>query len=178
MKKKIAGFAGLFLATAVCAAVMLACNEDSPSGNAGNTSDKKYKIAEVFKTDNCEFTVVSANAVKSFGSKYMGETAPEGALFLAVVFKSKNVSSAPLASGDIPEIKRIIDPNGTEYDEAFDATISFCMVKDIDSKIISRLNPGVTERNAVVFEISSELWEKTGWTAEVSGDGKYLVEIK
>jgi len=50
--------------------------------------------------------------------------------------------------------------------------------KGIDEKLISKLNPGITEKNAVIFEVSSDLWKNKGWKALVKADKEIEFELK
>lgn len=188
MNKRLVAATSFIFCTVLTLAIMLACSDDgsksSSSSDNSENSDKARvevklpKIGEMVKAEKFEFTITSVTTSTKVGSEYLDEKAPEGALFLILNYKSKNITKETMSSSDIPKIKKIIDPNGTEYSEASSATMYYKTAKGIDEKIISKLNPGITEKSAVVFEVSSDLWKQKGWKAIVDADDDLEFEIK
>ena len=133
------------------------------------------KVGEVHKTDNFEITVSSVRPRNSVGQIIMIEKPSEGAIFVEVLFKYKNVTQKPIGFG-FPEIK-LVDPNGVEYDEQVSASIQLAVEKDFSRKAISDLNPGVTSSDGKIFEVASESWKTPGWKISVEADKDYVVAI-
>ena len=188
MNKRLIAAVSLIFCTLLTLSIMLACSDDSSksssSSDKSENSDKAKeevklpKIGEMVKSEKYEFTITTVTTATKVGSEYLDEKAPEGALFLILNYKSKNITKETMSSSDIPKIKKIIDPNGTSYSEASSATMYYKTAKGIDEKIISKLNPGITEKSAVVFEVSSDLWKEKGWKAIVDADDDLEFEIK
>jgi len=184
MNKRIIGAAGFVFCTALTLSIMLACADDKDS-SSNSEKDSKVKesvslpkAGEIVKTDKFEITLTSVSVSGIVGDKYFGEKAPEGAIFLIVNYKSKNITKETISAYDLPKIESISDPNGTTYSEAASATMYYKTSKGIDEKLISKLNPGITEKNAVIFEVSSDLWKNKGWKALVKADKEIEFELK
>ncbi|KAB2931309.1 MAG: DUF4352 domain-containing protein [Leptonema illini] len=133
------------------------------------------KVGEVYKTDNFEITVSSIRPRNSVGQIIMIERPSEGAVFVEVLFKYKNITQKPIGYG-FPRIK-LIDPNGVKYDEQVSASIQLAVEKNFSRKAISDLNPGVTSSDGKIFEVAAEAWKTPGWKIAVESDRDYEVAI-
>jgi len=119
MNKRIIGAAGFVFCTALTLSIMLACADDKDS-SSNSEKDSKVKesvslpkAGEIVKTDKFEITLTSVSVSGIVGDKYFGEKAPEGAIFLIVNYKSKNITKETISAYDLPKIESISDPNGT-----------------------------------------------------------------
>ena len=153
-------------------------NSDSgPNAPTSKQEEKTYVIGEAIPTDKLEITVSSVGEHDMVGGQYINEKASEGATLVVVDWKYKNVSEKPINAFSQPSIK-LIDENGTEYNSDLGKSSTYAIEKDIDSKILSDLNPGITVNDAKVFEISKESFEKGEWKIQFKVSGKsYFISI-
>ena len=77
---------------------------------------------------------------------------------MIVKYQFKNISKEPVSSFSFPDIK-LFDPNDVKYDEASGAEIAYKTQAKISSKSLSDLNPGITSKEATVFEVAKENWK-------------------
>lgn len=140
-------------------------------------TQRNYEVNEPISTKNAEVTITSAEEVKSVGGQYINEKPSEGATLLAVQWKYKNTSDKPLKSYSAPTIK-LLDSSGTEYNSDLGKSSSYAVEIKLDRKVFSDLNPGITVKDAQVFEIGKDAYAKGGWKLEVKADGQtYLVAL-
>lgn len=144
------------------AALAMACSDSD------NEVSQTGKIGDKMKTDKFEITV-SPVAIRTTVGTLMKETASTGAVFVAIPYKFKNISKEPVSTTDAPDIK-LVSPEGTEYDPAVGASMSYSMERKNDNKIISDINPGITQNDSTVFEVAKEEWAKKGWKIRISAD--------
>ncbi len=138
---------------------------------------EKWKIGDSIKTEKFDVKVSSVTTRASVGGSYMNEKAADGAVFVIVNFSYKNITKEPISSFSVPDVN-IYDPNGTKYDEASGATAYYQTEIDLNKKAISDINPGITQKDATVFEVSKDLWKSNGWKLVVDADDDIEVQIK
>jgi hypothetical protein len=155
----------------------------SSDDNTVKTEDEKaekvlYKIAEPINTGELELTITSVEEKKQVGSQYFNSSPSEGGTYVAVAWKYKNTSSEPIGAFSQPRIN-LVDSNGVSYDADINASSNYATELDNDNKIISDLNPGITVKDANVFEISKDNYTQGKWNLVVKANGdEYEVEIK
>lgn len=137
----------------------------------------KWKIGDSIKSGKFDLKVSSVATRANVGGQFMNEKAADGATFLIVNFNYKNITKEPISSFSVPKVK-IFDPNGTEYDEAAGATIYYQTEINLNKKAISDINPGITQKDATVFEVSRELWKNKGWKLVIDADEDFEIMIK
>jgi hypothetical protein len=144
-----------------------------------NASEVKnsWKIGESIKTEKFDLKVNSVTVRSSVGGSYMNEKAADGAVFVIVNFSYKNITKEPISSFSVPDVN-VIDPNGTKYDEASGATGFYQVEINLNKKAISDINPGITQKDATVFEVSKDLWKSKGWKLVVDADEDIEILIK
>jgi hypothetical protein len=144
----------------------------SKTGSSSNqTQEAQYKVGDTIKTDNFEVTITSAKERGSVGSSYFRKSPSEGGTFLAVQWSYKNISSNPVNAFKFPSVK-LVDSNSTTYGSDIGASADFATELNLDRKILSDLNPGITVKDASVFEINKGQFEKGGWKLLIGVDGK------
>jgi len=155
-------------------ALALACGgEDAKPAQA----DLSGKVGEKITTGQYEITVPSVKARNAVGGAFLSEKPAEGGVFVVVHFSSKNTTSKPISSYELPSIK-LIDPNNVSYDNATGAAAAYAGEANLDTKAFSDLNPGITQKDADVFEVSRELWNKPGWKIMVDADKDIAITVK
>lgn len=138
---------------------------------------KKGKIGEKISTEKFEIVVSSVSTRNSVGGQFFKEKAGQGAVFVVVNFRYKNISKEPIGAFSMPSIK-IVDPNNISYDAAIGASGAYVAEINLDKRIASSLNPGITQKDADVFEVSKEIWGKEGWKVRISADVNIEITIK
>jgi len=177
LKQKIQTISVLII---ICFVIFWICSPgtDSKQATGQKTSEGvKYKIGDLIKTDEFEIKISSATTRASVGEEYLREKAADGAVFLIVNFSYKNISKEPINSFGVPKVT-VIDPRGTKYDDASGATSSYGMEINLNKKVLSDINPGITQKDATVFEISKDLWKTKGWKLLIDADKDIELDIK
>lgn len=153
------------------------------ASNDGKSSDAKkseavtYKVNDTVKADNLEMSVTSAQEKKQVGSQYFQSNPSEGGTYVAVQWKYKNTSDKPIGSFSTPRIN-LVDSAGTSYDADINASSHYATELNLDRKILSDLNPGISVNDASVFEVSKDSYVKGGWTVVIKADNKeYKINI-
>ena len=157
---------------------------DTSSGSSGSSSSTRssqtsstrtqpavtpHKIGEVVTTPQLEVKVVSAKNISRVGNEFFKSEPSEGATYVAIMWQYKNISQKPLDMWSKPKMK-LKDSNGVSYSADVGASSSFATEANIDEKVISDLNPGITVKTADVFEVSKDLILKPGWTIFIDAD--------
>jgi hypothetical protein len=102
------------------------------------------------------------------GLEIAPQTAADGGVLVLIRYSVANTSNKPVSAGTFPQIK-LLDDKGTEYAPDAGKTGAYALVARLDSKIFSDLNPGITVKNAVVFEVSKASFDSKTWMAVVDG---------
>ena len=136
-----------------------------------------YKIGEKIQGKTLEVTVTGNLEKDSVGGQYFNEKASEGATLVVINWQYKNTSDKPAKSYSKPDIK-LVDANGTEYDSDLGKTSIYATEVKLDRKVWSDLNPGITVKDAEVFEVGKESFSTETWFIQIKLDGnKYKVAL-
>jgi hypothetical protein len=136
------------------------------------------KIGEMVKTDNFEITATKLGERKSVGGAYLSQSASEGAIYITIQYQYKNISGKPQGSFSLPSNLKLVGPDGIKYDEDSGASTYFTTELKLDAKILSDLNPGITSKDAGVFEIAKDSWSKPGWQLIIDADDDVVYQLK
>lgn len=178
--KILTGILGLLVLIIIISAVSSGSqNQSSGVDKKGTASqpETKYKVGDIIKTDKLEITVTKAEEKPSVGSDFFKKSPSEGGTFIAVQYSYKNVSSSPVGTFSQPTVK-LVASNGTEYDADIGTSGNYVTELNLDRKILSDLNPGITVKDAQVFEVSKELYASGSWDLLIRADKDYRVTIK
>jgi hypothetical protein len=149
-------------------------NSNAPS----SISSELYSIGDKVSAPPLEIVVNSAQEKLSVGNEFFNSRPSEGATYVAINWQYKNVGKKPLSMWSKPEMK-LRDAEGTEYSEDIGAASSYATEIDLDEKVISDLNPGITVKSAAVFEISKESLQNPGWKIVItSSEGEILFNLQ
>lgn len=149
---------------------------NSSSSQTAKKEEPVSKVGDVIKTDKFEITITSIEEKAKVGNQYISKSPSDGGTYIAVQWQCKNVSDKPIGSFSLPTI-HLVDSNGTKYDADIDASGTFATEVKLDSKVLSDLNPGITVKNAGVFEISKETYQKGGWKLLINADKDVNVSV-
>ena len=178
-------------ALALLVATLLALGSEDSSDKKANSSRvsdgietqsgapriENYAIGDKVSAPPLEVTINSAQQRPRVGDEFFSSSPAEGATYVAINWQYKNVGREPLSMWSKPDIK-LRDAEGIEYSEDIGAGTSYATESNIDEKILSDLNPGITVKSAAVFEISKEAIQKQGWQIVIEGsDGEILFNL-
>jgi len=145
--------------------------DDSPPAS---TTDAE--LNKPIKTEKFEVTFTSHQTRQKVGGEFISTKAAEGATYVIVSYKYKNITKKPMGMFDLPDLY-LYSAEGTKYDEDLDASSSFASESDDDEKVFSDLNPGISTSSSKVFEVSKELFEEGGWYVVFEGDDNLKLQI-
>jgi len=176
-REKIAALFSFLFCVCLVVALSVACGGEDPK----KAADQTGKIGGLLKTDDFEITVISAPSTRAIVLTAMGveidsEKASEGAVFVVINYRVKNISDKPVSVFSFPEKIVLIDSNDTVYEEHGTASSRYRTVNNIDGA--KDLNPGIAGRNAVAFEVAAASWNKPGWRARIKADKTVDVVLK
>lgn len=94
-----------------------------------------------------------------------------GALYVIVRYTATNDGETRLPVSAMPKV-RLLDPNGRAVYPDPDATTVFRseVNSGVEKTREGDLNPGVSARQGVVFELGQDAWKATGWRFQVGDD--------
>lgn len=135
-----------------------------------------YAIGDTFTTKKFDIIINSVDTKNSVGSQYFNQSPADGGIYVIVNYQYKNITDTPINSFSCPSIY-IVDSNGVKYDSDLTATSYYATETELNDKILSDLNPGITVKDAKVFEISEELYNKGGFTVLIDADKDVSIPI-
>jgi hypothetical protein len=100
------------------------------------------------------------------GLEGMEETASDGGVLVVVRYAVKNATQHPLKAYDLPTI-HLVDDKGVSYAPDAGKTGMYALEEKLDLKVWSDLNPGISVKNAEVFEVSKDAFSPTKWQAAI-----------
>ena len=153
-----------------------ASKASSSTGSAQNTATATNKIGDVISTPKLDVKILSARKVSRVGNEMFNSEPSEGATYVAVTWQYKNTSSQPIDMFSKPSLK-LKDANNVNYSADVGASGSYATEVNIDEKVVSDLNPGITVKTADVFEVSKESIQKPGWTLVIDADKEIEVPL-
>lgn len=145
--------------------------------NRSATEATNASVGDTFRTEKFEITITSAGERSSVGSEFFVQQPSTGATFVAVQATIKNISSRPINSFSMPDI-HLMAPDGIRFDPDIGASSSFATELDLDEKVFSDLNPGITVRSGNVFEVAKDQFDKTTWRLFVDADESVYVTFE
>ena len=149
----------------------------STTAQVEENSQPQIKIGTPFQTNKFEITILSVNERRTVGGEFFASTASEGALYVVVKYKYKNITKKPISAFSTPTLY-LRDASDVRYSGDTGAASSYATEGNNNEKIISELNPGITSTSAEVFEVSRELWKAAGWRLIIEADKDSQMVIK
>lgn len=169
----------------VIVVIAVASSGGNDSGNntddvtVSNTAEQKeviYNVGDTITTDKFDITVTDVKTAKKVGSTYLSQDVSDGGIYVIVEWEYKNISDSPISSFSCPMLK-VVDQNGTKYDADINASTYYSTEVNLDTKILSDLNPGIKVKDADVFEISEEAYNAGGFSIKVDADKDFEIKI-
>ena len=144
---------------------------------SGQPEAIKIILGDTFETRKFEIVVTNVTMRKSVGGDFLGSTASEGAVYVCIEWKYKNISTKPIGIFSMPSLK-LIDADGNRFDPDIGASSSFATELNLNEKTFSDLNPQLTSNSAEVFELSEDIFDMGTWTILVDADKNVNVHFQ
>lgn len=135
------------------------------SSSKGNAA----QVGELVALNGLELEISKLAQRRTLGGDLIGSKASKGGIYLVVDWSYKNASRKPMGAFSQPKLT-LISPDGTEYEEDLGATAVYAGEVDLDEKILSNLNPGITVQSASVIEVAENLLAEEGWRIQIEFD--------
>jgi len=117
-----------------------------------------------------EMKVTSVKTAKNIGDgEVFDKTVSDGGVYVIIHYSIKNISKKPLGMFSQPSIE-LVSNDDVVYEADLDASSTYATEVELDEKIVSDLNPGITVNGADVFEVSEELFDVSTWSVKASTD--------
>ena len=171
MKSKIANSISSVLIISVAIIFAIGSTDEGVPAKTVDTS-----LNETVTTPTVEFTFTSVEATRTVGGEFLKETAGEGATYIAVTYKYKNIGKKALGMWEKPSLT-LHDAEGNEFDSDIGASVAFASRGEDDAKVISDLNPGLTANDSEVWEISEEFFLNGGWYIVAEAGDKIKIQL-
>lgn len=121
-------------------------------GGTSHNSQTAMQIGVPFQTKKFEVVVSKVGLRARVGSDMFEQAASDGATYFIVPFKYTNISPKPIGSFSVPSIK--LSVNGIKYDADIGASSAYATEANLNSKVMSDINPGISINDASVFEVA------------------------
>ena len=133
-------------------------------------SSERAAVGKAVQLDGLEVKVTSVSMSGSVGKGLFKSKASEGGVYVMVNYSIKNTSTKPVGSFSQPVIY-LVSPEGTHYDADIEASGAYATEANLDEKVLSDLNPGITMKGSEVYEISKELFDLSTWSVKIETFG-------
>lgn len=143
----------------------------APGAGAPGEEARLPGVGERVASGGLEFELSKVAQRERLGSELFESSAATGGVYLVIDWTYKNVSGKPMGAFSQPQLA-LVSPDGTEYEEDLGAAASYATEADLDEKILSNVNPGITVRTAAVFEVAESLLAENGWQAHITFKGE------
>ena len=169
----------VFLFIGMIGTISSESDQINTESNNNTPTETIYNIGETIKTGKYEIIVTSVEELSQVGTEYFYEYPKEGATFIAVNFKYKNITGNVIKSYSLPSIKLVDIKLNTKYDNNGTAT-TYYELYNVDQDVwdFDDLAPGVTANDSVVFEVSKELYLNNNWQLYINADKALKINIK
>jgi hypothetical protein len=152
---------GLCLASTL---VLAACG-----GSPAAPPSPPAAIGQAVTSGDAQVMITKVTTRGSVGIQYAMEKASDGAVLVVVEYTIKNNGAKPLSAFLMPRVT-LADPQGVEYEADIAKTGSYAMENDdLNAKVMSDLNPGISTRGAEVFEVAAAQYDPATWVIRVGG---------
>jgi hypothetical protein len=153
---------------------------ESDSSNIASNRDTSpptlFSVGDILHAQSTEITIASVSTRERVGSFFYSQSAAEGAVFIVVIWKYKNISNAPLNILEHPSVE-LMDQSGTRYKMDVAGSSALATAENSTEKVLSDLNPGITVTAASAFEVSKQAFDPNAWHLVVSADQDFIVKI-
>lgn len=149
----------------------------SSSMNFSEQGEVSAAIGDVIRTEQFEIAIDSIEEKQTVGTKYIQSEAPEGFMYLVVTWSYKGIADRPIDAFPSPSLK-LQDRDRTENDPDISASGSYASEVNLDREVFSDLIPGVLVKDAQVFEVSKEQFDKDGWRLRIKADKNIFITLK
>jgi len=159
----------------------MAINDGTTASKAVEPAEvKSYTVGKPFIIEDIEINVIKVVKLTSIAGNILwsDKTPSKGGIFVAIKWSLRNAGNVPVNSFNLPSKLQLISGDGATYDQDISATMQLAGEWNIDSKVMSSLNPKISVEEVAVFEIAKELVEQGGWMIKVGGIRMPLIFTK
>jgi hypothetical protein len=158
------------LVAVVTAAGLASCSPPTatPKATAPAITTPTFYVGDAVPARDVEIRVTKVEQRTAVGSEYARETAAEGGVLVVVRYSIKNTSDRPAKAYAAPELT-LLDPQGVEYKPDAGKSGAYASELNLDQKLFSDLNPGITVKGATVFEVGKETFDLATWKLAAGG---------
>lgn len=176
------------LTVSVVGSILLTACGDAGSDHPTQTDNKSvvatdreehrtFNLGQPVNFEAFEITINTVEQRQQVGMSGAAAKASDGGTLVAVTYSLKNTGKKPLGMFDRPSLK-LVDPSGQTYDPDINATMLFSVSKEFSGKSISDLNPGITTKDGIVWEVSKEKFSKKDWTLALDGHDNSSISLQ
>lgn len=140
-------------------------------------TEKAIGFGTPIETDYFSIVVPKVAAKKSVGDEMFGQEAPDGATYVVVRYQYKNKTSKPINAFRAPQVY-LLSPDNEKYDPDLGASSVYATEVNLNEKVLSDINPGITIKAASVFEVSKEQLSRSGWRVLLDADENFEIPFR
>lgn len=135
------------------------------------------RVGQPFRTKVVEMEVSNATTTDYVGQKDLELLkVSEGGIYVVLQYKYRNISETPLSFTAKPKIQ-LKSSTGVSYNPDTHASLVYGLEKNLDEKIISDLNPGISVSGAAVFEVSRVSFDRSTWKVYIRTDQETMLDF-
>ena len=146
------------------------------SASSSSKNASPIKFGDTITTPKFKMIVSKEGLRSSVGGSFLEEKAAEGAVYVTIEWEYTNISGKPISAFRLPSL-HLKDPAGNKYDQDIGASSSFATELDLNTKVLSDLNPGIKSRAANVFEVAEVNLAKSGWQILIEADENVVLPV-
>ncbi len=180
---------------AIICTILVACSQSSADRkisakktDTGSTSEETlsspdnnqgvFTIGQSFVNNQFEIIVNGSWRTDELRTLQQTFEPSQGATFVVVYIKYRNVSKKPVSAFDPPR-PILVDADGYRYDWHMAATGALMVSVDPDrfKQVSSTLFPGVWVQDAYVYEVGDKLFDPATWILSVGSNPKVTVSL-
>ncbi|MEA1911771.1 MAG: DUF4352 domain-containing protein [Spirochaetota bacterium] len=178
-KNKTRSKLGVFLAVILIGIGLIWMISDGVSAGSSSSGSSTItaKVNETVTTDDFEITVTSIKKLKKVGNEYFNSEPASGGIYVAIQYTYKNISNEPMTMWDTPDFY-LYDSNDVKYKTDSGASGFYATELELNEKVLSELNPGISANGADVFEVSAERIEEGAWKLKVVADKSIYIDVE
>jgi len=145
-----------------------------PQAQATQTAPQEFYLQDTVTAAPLQVTFAQVLTGTHIGgdNQLFDASAGDGAEYVVVRVKLKNVGAKPISSVDMPDID-LVDSQGVVYKPDVQASIAAAEALGDDSKVLSDLNPDLSVTKVEAFEVSKKIFDAATWRLHVGDNISY-----
>lgn len=136
-----------------------------------------YVIGQPLDIGDFRVIIRSVEERDAVGVSFVREQASTGGVLLVVEYTVENIGDRPRSAFELPE-PSLIGPNGVVYERDLGKTAAYASEGELNTKIMSNLNPGIQVNDAKVFEVAKANFDRQTWMVGLGAGGRLKIDIR